>query len=205
MAKSLEESKADVLAELKESTGLSDTDFEKFVKSTDTLIERVVSVRKEANNYRIELKEFQEKFNEAQTKWESEKKALSEAKEQELLALKKQVEDKEKEYEPVKEKAAKYEKYDAEKRNAIKEALKDKWLPSFEVMPLFDLEKIFNNLMPDNKLIETDNGKGKKASEKEYFTMDEIKSFTTNELKRDDKLFEKVTKSLEYHNKNKKG
>lgn len=197
----LEDSKEQILTELKESTKLEGADFEKFAKSADSLVELVRSTRTEAGARRIELKEFQEKFNESQSKWETEKKSLIETKEQELLALKKQVEDKEKEFEPVKEKATKYEKYDAEKRAAIQEALKDKWLASFEVMPLFDLEKVYNNLMPDNKLIDSDNGKGKKSNNKEYFTMDEIKSFTQRELMADKDLLDKVNKSLTYHKK----
>ena len=201
--KSLEDTKKEILAELKESTKLEDADFEKFVKSADSLIELVRTTRAEAGAKRIDLRDLQEKYQQDKTNFETEKKTLLETKQKEIDDAKQAIEDKYKDFEPLKEKATKFEAYDAEKRKAIKEVLGDKWLTSFDTMPLLDLEKVFNNLMPDNKLTDHDNGKGKKPSEKDIFTMDEIKRFTQKELMADKDLLAKVNKSLQFHNKGK--
>lgn len=199
--KSLEDTKKEILAELKEVTKLEDADFEKFVKSADSLIELVRTTRAEAGAKRIDLRDLQEKYQQDKTNFETEKKTLLETKQKEIDDAKKAIEDKYKDFEPLKEKATKFELYDAEKRKAIKEVLGDKWLTSFDTMPLFDLEKVFNNLMPDNKLSDHDNGKGKKLSDKEYFTMDELKKFSQKELMADKELLAKVNKSMAFHNK----
>ena len=200
-SKSLEDTKEKILAELKESTKLEGADFEKFVKSADSLIELVRTTRAEAGAKRIDLRDLQEKYQQDKTNFETEKANLLTAKQKEIDDAVKAVEDKYKDFEPLKEKATKFELYDAEKRKAIKEVLGDKWLTSFDTMPLLDLEKVFNNLMPDNKLTDHDNGKGKKPSEKDIFTMDEIKRFTQKELMADKDLLAKVNKSLAFHNK----
>jgi hypothetical protein len=199
--KSLEDTKKEILAELKESTKLEDTDFEKFVKSADSLVELVRTTRAEAGAKRIDLRDLQEKYQQDKTNFETEKKTLLETKQKEIDDAIKAIEEKYKDFEPLKEKATKFEAYDAEKRKAIKEVLGDKWLSSFDTMPLLDLEKVFNNLMPDNKLTDHDNGKGKKHTDKEIFTMEELKKFSQAELMADKDLLAKVNKSLTFHNK----
>jgi len=201
-SKSLEDTKAEILTELKEVTKLEGDDFNKFVKSADSLVELVRATRAEAGARRIDLRDLQEKYEKDKQSFEAEKQSLTDSKAQEIAALQKQTEDKLKEYEPFKEKAAKFESYDAEKRAAIKESLGDKWLTSFDTIPLFDLEKIHNNLSPDNKLRDSDNGKGKKVTEKDILTMEEIKTISQSQLMKEEGLLEKVNKSLEHHNKN---
>lgn len=199
----LEEEKASALATLKESAKLEDTALEIIGKSLDAFIDVTRQAKKQAGAQRIELRDLQEKYQQDKTNFETEKQTLLTTKEKEIADAIIAVEEKYKDFEPLKEKAAKFETYDTEKRKAIKEVLGDKYLASFDTMPLLDLEKLFNNLMPDNKLIDSDNGKGKKPNDKEYFTMDEIKSFTQKELMADKDLLAKVNKSLTYNNKGK--
>lgn len=196
----LQEKKAEILAELKASAKLEEADLEKVSTGIETFVNLVRETKSEAASRRIELKELNEKYAKLTSDFETEKKSLTDSKAQEIAALQQQIKDKETEYEPFKEKAAKYETYDAEKRAAIKESLGDKWLTSFDTIPLFDLEKIHSNLSPDNKLIGSDNGKGKKIPDKEFFTMDELKALTPQQLADKDTLA-KANKSMEFHSK----
>lgn len=197
--KSLDDSKNEVLADIKNLTGLDGEDLEKFSKAADKLIGHIKELRTENSGKRLDMKDLQEKYNKEKEQFDSTKSAL----EEKIKSLTTDFETKLKQKDeddiaPLKQKLEAFESYETQKRTDIKNALGDKWLTSFETMPLYDLEKLSNNLLPDKKLVGTDNGKNKKQSEKELFTQDELKALTTKDLD-DPEIFKKAERSMYFY------
>jgi hypothetical protein len=171
--------------------------------STEELVKIIKETRSEAKERRLREKELNDKITEFETKFETEaqNKKIAEGKKDEvILELQEKLKLKDKEFEPLKEKATKFDEYDATKRNKIKSILGDGWLSSFDTMPLVELEELASKLNSNVKLLDTDNGSNKKNSAKEYFTMDELKRLTSTELLNKETL-EKANKSMEFHSK----
>ena len=172
-------------------------------KSTDELLEIIRETRNEAKQRRLKEKELNDKLAafEAEKEQEAQQKKIAEGKKDEvILELQQKIKAKEEEYSPFIEKAKKFDEYDSSKRNKIKSTLGDGWLTSFDNMPLNDLEELAVKLNPDVKLIDSDNGKNKKASGKEFFTLEELKALTPEQL-RDKDILAKANKSMEFHSK----
>ena len=171
-------------------------------KSADELIEIIRETRKEAKERRLKEKEVSEKLSQLEAKIgeEEQNKKIAEGKKDEvILELQQKLKLKDDEYKPVIEKATKYDEYDSAKRDELKESLQDSWMTSFDTMPLIELEKLASKLT-NVKLPDSDNGSNKKPSPKEYFTLEELKTLTAQELANKDTLA-KANKSLEYHSK----
>ena len=171
--------------------------------STEELVKIIKETRSEAKERRLKEKELNDKILEFESKFETEaqNKKIAEGKKDEvILELQEKLKSKDKEFEPLKEKATKFDEYDMTKRNKIKEVLGDGWLNSFNTMPLVELEELASKLNSNIKLLDTDNGAGKKHSTKEYFTMEELKRLSPQELQNKETL-EKANKSMEFHSK----
>ena len=171
--------------------------------SADELIDIIHETRKEAKERRLKEKELSEKLStlEAKIGEEEQNKKIAEGKKDEvILELQQKLKTKDDEYKPFIDKASKYDEYDSSKRTKLKETLKDNWLPSFENMPLIELEELASRLNSGVKLLDTDNGANKKPPPKGHFTMEELKRLTPNDLA-DKEILEKANKSLEYHSK----
>lgn len=172
-------------------------------KSASELIDIIRETRTEAKDRRLKAKELEEKLSaiEAERQKQEQDKKIEQGKLSEVVEeLKNKLAEKDKEFEPVKQKAEKYDEYDKSKRETLKGTLGNKWLNSFETMPLLDLETLASHLTSSVKLPDSDNGKNKKDLGSDYFTMDEIKKMSPEQL-RDKDLLEKVNKSLAFHGK----
>jgi hypothetical protein len=77
--------------------------------------------------------------------------------------------------------------------------LKDKWLPSFDNIPLIDLETLASQLSSGKKLLDTDNGKSKQHISEDVFSLEELKHIQVSDYT-DEKIYDKVKRSMEYHN-----
>ena len=172
-------------------------------KSSDELIDIIRETRNEAKNRRLKEKELADKITELEAKvtQTDQDKLLAEGKKDELIeTLKTQLKSKDDEYKPFKEKASKYDEYDAAKRTKIKEILSDDWMPSFDNLPLIELEELASKLNSNVKLKDSDNGTNKAKPGKEYFTLEELKRLTPKELA-DKDVLAKANKSMEFHSK----
>ena len=122
----------------------------------DELIEIVRSTRGEAKNYRLELKDIKTQLAELQTAKEKEitDKKLAEGKKDEVITeLTGQLAS-------LKDKAERYDSYDKNKRNALKEQLgEDNWLKSFDTIPLEELETLASKFTNTKDLPDTDSAK----------------------------------------------
>lgn len=201
--KSLDDSKNEVLADIKNLTGLEGEDLEKFNKAADKLLGHIKELRTENSGKRLDMKDLQEKYNKDKEQFNIDKSALEEKIKTLTTDFENKLKQKDDDIAPLKQKLEAFQLYETQKRTDIKNALGDKWLTSFETMPLYDLEKLANNLLPDKKLVNTDNGKNKKSSEKELFTQDELKALTDKDLENLE-TFEKAKRSMYYY-ANKKG
>lgn len=171
--------------------------------STEELVKIIKETRSEAKERRLREKELNDKILEFESKFETEaqNKKIAEGKKDEvILELQEKLKSKDKEFEPLKEKAIKFDEYDLTKRNKIKEVLGDSWLNSFNTMPLVELEELASKLNSNVKLLDTDNGSGKKSPAKEFYSLDELKKLTPEQLKNKETL-EKANKSMEFHSK----
>lgn len=172
-------------------------------KSATELIDIIRETRTEAKERRLKNKELEERLNLIETdkqKAETEKK-IAEGKKDEVIAeLQKKITDQEKDFEPVKEKAKKYDDYDAAKRADLKSKLGESWMDSFNMMSLIELEKLATKLDPNIKLADHDNGTNKKKQEGEYYSLDELKALTSKQLS-DKDILAKANKSMEFHSK----
>lgn len=171
--------------------------------STDELVKIIKETRTEAKERRLKEKELSEKIAEFESKisQEEQNKKLAEGKKDEvILELQEKLKSKEKEFEPFVEKAKKYDDYDNTKRTKIKGVLGDNWLSSFDNMPLSELEELASKLNSNVKLLDTDNGSKSKLPAKEFFSMEELKKLTPEQLQNKETL-EKANKSLEFHSK----
>jgi len=172
-------------------------------KTATELIDIIRETRTEAKERRLKNKELEERLNSIETdkqKAETEKK-IAEGKKDEVIAdLQKKIEDQTKDFEPIKEKAKKYDDYDAAKRADLKSKLGESWMESFNTMALIELEKLATKLDPNIKLVDTDNGTNKKKLEGEYFSLDELKALTPKQLS-DKDILAKANKSMEFHSK----
>ena len=171
--------------------------------STEELVKIIKETRSEAKERRLREKELSDKILEFESKFETEaqNKKIAEGKKDEvILELQEKLKSKDKEFEPLKEKATKFDEYDLTKRNKIKEVLGDSWLNSFNTMPLVELEELASKLNSNVKLLDTDNGSGKKNPAKEFYNLEELKRLTPEQLKNKETL-EKANKSMEFHSK----
>ena len=172
-------------------------------KTADELIDIIRETRNEAKNRRLKEKELTDKLTEFETKFadEEQKKKIAEGKKDEvILDLTEKLKQKDKEYQPVIDKAKKYDEYDTTKRAKIKEVLANDWMPSFDNLPLIELEELASKLNHNVKLKDSDNGQGKAKPGKEYFTLEELKGLTPQQLK-DKDILAKANKSMEFHSK----
>ena len=172
-------------------------------KTSDQLIDIIRETRNEAKNRRLKEKELTDKITELEAKvtQTDQDKLLAEGKKDELIeTLKTQLKSKDDEYKPFKEKATKYDEYDKTKREKIKEILDKDWMPSFDNLPLIELEELASKLNSNVKLKDSDNGTGKAKPGKEYFTLEELKRLTPKELA-DKDVLAKANKSMEFHSK----
>jgi len=117
------------------------------------VVEQRQNLKGKVEEYETELKKIRDAENKSK-----EDKLKEEKKYQELL------DQKEKELESLKPKVEQYESYINSERESYKEKLGDKWLDSFSKLPLTDLRKIAETLIPV-KTVDTDNGKGKKGGD----------------------------------------
>lgn len=171
--------------------------------STDELIDIIHDTRNEAKQRRLKEKELNERLEaiEAEKSTQEQAKLIAEGKKDEvILDLQQKLKKKDEDFKPFIDKAQKYDDYDSSKRGKLKEVLTNDWLESFNSMPLIELEELASKLNSNVKLLDTDDGKGKKKVGKEFFTLEELKTLTPKELA-DKDILEKANRSLEFHSK----
>jgi hypothetical protein len=171
-------------------------------KSVGELLDIIKSTRNEAKERRLSEKELKDKLAQLEAKLSDDEQAkkIAEGKKDEvILELQQKLKTKDDEYKPFIDKATKYDEYDSSKRNQLKEVLKDKWLPSFDNIPLIDLETLASQLSSGKKLLDTDNGKSKQHISEDVFSLEELKHIQVSDYT-DEKIYDKVKRSMEYHN-----
>jgi hypothetical protein len=171
-------------------------------KSVGELLDIIKSTRNEAKERRLSEKELKDKLAQLEAKLSDDEQAkkIAEGKKDEvILELQQKLKIKDDEYKPFIDKATKYDEYDSSKRNQLKEVLKDKWLPSFDNIPLIDLETLASQLSSGKKLLDTDNGKSKQHISEDVFSLEELKHIQVSDYT-DEKIYDKVKRSMEYHN-----
>lgn len=138
------------------------------------LIEIIKSTRSEAKNYRLTKKELEEKLAqiEKDKSEEIQKKKIEDGKKDEVIA---ELNKKLSELEPV---ANEYKQYQSSKKEALKERLGDKWLDSFNNLPIGDLEILAEKFSIPIKLSDTADGNG--LSPKNESLTDEEKLIAKN-------------------------
>lgn len=125
------------------------------------LVKIIKETRSEAAQRRIKEKELEAKLSELTSQKEKEEtdKKLAEGKKDEVITdLKNQLES-------YKSKADKFDSYDKSKREQIKTNLGDEyWLPSFDAMPLNELEQLATKFNKGETVPDTDSGNNKKKN-----------------------------------------